>query len=73
MFTVLWTVAFIVNGVPHIEAYPDVNPALNLEGCQSYILTYEYRMPDWFRGRIGAPLDAPLGVKGECKAVDTPL
>lgn len=72
MFTVLWTLGFIANGIPHTERLLDRAEPMERSVCESYIANREDRMADWARGHIGASLDVPVGVRGECRPVELP-
>ncbi len=71
MFQVIWLIAYISAGVPHIDKYPDkfIDP-VDKETCIALIAEREARMTDWARGVLRAPLEAPVAVRGECAPVE---
>ncbi len=71
MFQVIWLIAFISNGIPHIEKYQDqfINP-VDKETCQALIIERAPRMADWARGVMRMPLEEPVAVRGECAPVE---
>ena len=66
MFTIMWTFGFIINGAPQIERMPDADGPMDMAKCEVVIAERVERLSDWARGRLGAPLDFPVGVRGEC-------
>ncbi len=71
MFQVVWLIAFITNGIPHIDKYKDqyINP-VDKETCIALIAEREARMADWARGVMKMPLEEPVAVRGECAPVE---
>lgn len=68
MYKLIWTFGFILNGAPNIQRMPVPEP-MPIEACRTAIATDIYRMHDWFRGALHAPLNYPIAVSGECEPV----
>jgi hypothetical protein len=66
--TLVWTLAFIHNGVPSIQKMKPSEP-MTIDECRGIIVTDTYRMHDWLRGALQAPLSAPVAVHGECEPI----
>jgi hypothetical protein len=64
----VWTVGFILNGAPHTRRLQNL-PPMTMEECTLILHTDTDRMKDWVRGKIGAPLNSPIAVYGECHPV----
>ena len=68
MVLLVWTIGFILQGAPQIRTLQNL-PPMTMEECRVILHTDTDRMRDWFRGKLGAPLDAPIAVHGECHPV----
>jgi hypothetical protein len=64
----VWTFGYLLNGVPHIRT-TQPTPPMTMEECIGTIYTDTDRMHDWLRGKLGAPIDFPVAVYGECHPV----
>ena len=68
MVLLVWTFGFILNGAPHTRTLQNL-PPMALEDCRLILHTDTERMRDWMRGKLGAPLSAPIAVYGECHPI----
>ena len=64
----VWTFGYILQGSPHTRTMQQT-PPMTMEECRVILHTDTDRMRDWFRGKIGVPLGAPVAVYGECHQV----
>jgi hypothetical protein len=69
MVRLFWVIGFILNGSPVIDRMHDPAGQMTLEDCEAMVEQNADRMADWWRGRLGAPLTVPIGVRGECVPV----
>ncbi len=67
-FLLVWTFGYILQGAPYIRTMQPL-PPMSIEDCTSILVTDTDRMHDWLRGKLGAPLDFPVAVYGECHPV----
>ena len=63
----VWTIGYILNGTPVIQRMTP-SPPMTLDECEGLALD-AHRMADWVRGGLGAPLDFPVAVYGDCEPV----
>ncbi len=73
MFKIVWLVAYILNGVPHIDPLPSPDDPTDKDECTIRVAENAGRMADWVRGRMGVPLNFPVGVRGACVPVQIPI
>jgi hypothetical protein len=67
-FLLVWTFGYILNGAPNIRT-TQPSPPMTIEDCTLILHTHTDRMGDWLRGKLGAPLDFPVAVHGDCHPV----
>jgi hypothetical protein len=73
MFTALWAVAVILNGVPvgHV-LMGESPPYADQANCERAIKDHESRMLDFIRGKINADWSVEIKVQGICQPAGDP-